>query len=179
MFLRRSPAIIFFRRRSVCRRPFYGFMDSHKKERCLPAPPEKSPPFLKTAGAAHGATIGKTRRGIMLPSFCMTGKMRRFFWRTSGTAVPSSLSVTVGSLVLALCTTALFEKVSTSMSDYRIQDWMVNIPLYGIGQMFSALCEGEAPLNSSNKAFPSNITLALSFVIAPSSPTSSTNNLNA
>ena len=33
--------------------------------------------------------------------------------------------------------------VRTSMSDYRIQDWMVNIPLYGIGQMFSALCEGE------------------------------------
>ncbi len=33
--------------------------------------------------------------------------------------------------------------VRTSMSDYRIQDWMVNIPLYGIGQMFSAICEGE------------------------------------
>lgn len=33
--------------------------------------------------------------------------------------------------------------VRTSMSDYRLQDWMVNIPLYGIGQMFSALCEGE------------------------------------
>lgn len=33
--------------------------------------------------------------------------------------------------------------VRTSMSDYRVQDWMVNIPLYGIGQMFSALCEGE------------------------------------